>query len=101
MIFSRGQVLLCSNGTWRKITGINRWKGEVYYTTNAQAESKIPDPVHTTRNMSMQFWCTYHDVREVDSIRTAVLCTRLPELTETAHNKGLHFAEKEMNLAFG
>jgi len=30
MIFSRGQVLLCGNGTWRKITGINNWKNEIY-----------------------------------------------------------------------
>ncbi|WP_028864855.1 hypothetical protein [Psychromonas aquimarina] len=97
MIFSRGQVLLCSNGTWRKITGVNRWKNEVYYTSNSTAEKSV----YTTQNMSMQFWCTYHDVRMVDSIHTAMLCTRLPELTKTAHNKGLHFAEKEMALAFG
>ncbi len=97
MIFSRGQVLLCGNGTWRKITGVNRWKSEVYYTTNNAKESTI----HTTRNMSMQFWCTYHDIRQVDSVNTAEICNRLPELTKEAHSKGLHFAEKEMNLAFG
>ncbi|MCP4321313.1 MAG: hypothetical protein GY951_14485 [Psychromonas sp.] len=97
MIFSRGQVLLCVNGTWRKVTGINRWKGEVYYTSNTTDEKTV----HTTQNMSMQFWCTCHDVREVASIHTAKLCTRLPELQKYAQKKGLHFAEKEMTLAFG
>ncbi|MCG6201040.1 hypothetical protein [Psychromonas antarctica] len=95
MIFSRGQVLLCKNGTWRKITGINSWKNEVYYTTNAAKEASV----HTTKNMSMQFWCTYHDVHKVDSVHTAVLYSQLPKLTENAHNKGLHFAEKQMILA--
>lgn len=97
MIFSRGQVYLCSNGIWRKITGINRWKAEVYYTTNNN--NKNTNTAYTTRNMSMQFWCTYHDVKKVDSIHKAMLCTRLPELTEIAHHKGLHFAEKQMTLA--
>jgi len=95
MIFSRGQVLLCDNGTWRKITGVNRWKNEVYYTTNAAGGTSV----HTTKNMSMQFWCTYHDVRKVDSVHKAILCSKLPELTESAHSKGLHFAEKQMLLA--
>ncbi len=97
MIFSRGQVLLCGNGTWRKITGINRWKGEVYYTSNSVKETTV----HTSRNMSMQFWCTYHDVKEVDSVRTAKICNKLPELTKEAHNKGLHFAKREIISAFG
>ncbi len=97
MIFSRGQVLLCGNGTWRKITGINRWKNEIYYTTNSAKDTTV----HITKNMSMQFWCTYHDIRRVDSVHTAVLCSKLPELTKDAHNKGLHFAEKQMMLAFG
>lgn len=95
MVFSRGQVLFCNNGIWRKITGVNRWKGDVYYTTN----STIKETVITTRNMSMQFWCTYHDVRVVDSIHTAELCFKLPELQKKAQSKGLHFAEKEMVLA--
>ncbi|PKF61303.1 hypothetical protein CW745_11765 [Psychromonas sp. psych-6C06] len=95
MIFSRGQVLLCNNGTWRKVTGVNRLKGEVYYTSNSGNGKKI----HAMPNMSMQFWCTYHDVREVDSIHTAELCTRFPELQKTAQSKGLHFAEKHITLA--
>lgn len=96
MIFSRGQVLLCGNGTWRKITGINNWKNEIYYTTNAAQETRV----HTTKNMSMQFWYTYHDVRKVDSVHSAELCSKLPELIKNAHKKGLHFAEKQMLLAF-
>ena len=96
MVFSRGQVFLCSNGTWRKITGINRWKNEVYYTSNSKYENS---PVYTTQNMSMQFWCTYHDVRLVDSIEMANLCARLPELTEAAHSKGLRFAERQIGIA--
>lgn len=92
MIFTRGTVFLCKNGTWRKIIGVNRWKGDVYYTTNTNDKLTVL----TTRNMSMQFWCTYHDVREVESIHTAELCMRLPELQEQALSKGLHFAEKEM-----
>ena len=97
MTFSRGQVLLCSNGTWRKITGINRWKGEVYYTSNLTDTSTV----HKIRNMSMQFWFTYHDVREVGSVHSAELCVKLPELQKIADSKGLHFAKKEMTLAFG
>lgn len=96
MIFSRGQVLLSTNGIWRKITGINRWKNEVYYTTNVAQENSV----HTIKNMSMQFWYTYHDVRKVDSIHSAEICSRLPALVKDAHNKGLHFAEKQMLLAF-
>ena len=96
MIFFRGQVLLCNNGIWRKITGINRWKGDVYYTSNTSDE----ETVHSIRNMSMQFWCTYHDVREVESVHMATLCTKLPELKKVAQQKGLHFAEKQIISAF-
>ncbi len=75
MIFTRGMVFLCSNGVWRKITGINRWKGDVYYTSNATGGSKV----HSSRNMVMSFWCNYHDVREVNSVQEAMLKIRLPE----------------------
>lgn len=97
MIFIRGQVFLCSNGTWRKITGVNNWKGEIYYVSNSSSE----DTVYSIKNMAMQFWCTYHDVREVSDIKTAILINKLAELTISAQSKGLHFAQKQIQMALG
>ena len=97
MIFIRGQVFLCSNGTWRKVTGINRWKNEIYYISNCSST----DTVYTIKNMAMQFWCTYHDVREVANLNMAILSGKLDKLTQTAQLKGLHFAQKQIQRALG